>query len=154
MKKCKNCNQELSKELNLCPSCGAEQSANMESWLILLCVLTIIGSVFTIGRALLYELVSSMSHGSDYSRGWTYAGSAIGTIIGAILMLKKKLIGLYTYSFFQIIYIITVIIATFSHSNTSGATSDWVFGISMLFLIPSIIFLILYWTKMIRKHLA
>ena len=161
---CKRCNQEMDEETNYCPTCGEDQRAlniNQEksnaSFLIVLCVLTIIGSAFTIGRAFLYEMVSMMDNSSNYLRGWVYAGSAIGTLVGAILMIQRKLKGLYIYSAFQIVYIFTVIIASFSYNDTFGShgkeASLLASGIAMFFLIPSIIFLVLYWTNMIRKHL-
>ena len=118
-----------------------------------MCVLTIIGSVFTIGRAYLYETVSMMDGHSNYIRGWIYAGSAVGTLVGAIMMIQKKLNGLYIYSAFQGIYIITVLVASFSYSDKGNSASLLASGIAMFFLLPSILFLILYWTNMIKKQL-
>ncbi|MDA9563117.1 hypothetical protein N9R81_00415 [Flavobacteriales bacterium] len=75
------------------------------------------------------------------------------------MMLQKKLNGLYTYSFFQLIYIITVIVASFSYNDLfdsyGDSNSDTLLatGIAMFFLLPSILFLILYWTNIARKHL-
>jgi drug/metabolite transporter superfamily protein YnfA len=159
----------MEEEINFCPRCGEDQRANNvnqqksnASFLIALCVFTIIGSVFTIGRAYLYEMVSMMGEGSNYFRGWIYAGSAIGTLVGAIMMLQRKLKGLYVYSAFQGIYIITVLVASFSYSDTfdsfdggnGNEASLLASGIAMFFLLPSILFLILYWTNMIKKHLT
>jgi len=151
---------------NYCPTCGEDQSAydvnrqkSNASFLIVLCVLTIIGSVFTIGRAYLYEMVSMMDGHNNYIRGWIYAGSAIGTLVGAVMMIQRKLNGLYLYSAFQGVYIITVLLASFSYSNVfdrfggSNEASLLASGIAMFFLLPSILFLILYWTNMIKKHL-
>lgn len=171
MKNCIKCNQQIGDETNFCPTCGADQRIKIvaqekvnDSFLIVLCVLTIIGSIFTMGRAYLYEMVSMMDGHSNYIRGWIYAVSAIGTLIGAIMMIQKKLSGLYIYSVFQSIYIITVIVASFSYSNTfdsfgggqgaATAANALASGIAMFFLIPSFIFLILYWTNMIKKHLS
>jgi hypothetical protein len=166
MTNCKRCNGQMDEEINFCPVCGEDQRANNvnqhksnASFLIVLCVLTIIGSVFTIGRAYLYEMVSMMDGHSNYIRGWVYAGSAVGTLAGAIMMIQKKLNGLYIYSAFQVIYIITVLVASFSYSDVFGnidkgnAASLLASGIAMFFLLPSILFLILYWTNMIKKHL-
>lgn len=164
---CKRCNQQMDEKINFCPACGEDQRANSvtqhksdTSFSIVLCVLTIIGSVFTIGRAYLYEMVSMMGNGhSNYIRGWIYAGSAVGTLVGAIMMIQRKLNGLYIYSAFQLIYIITVLVASFSYSSafdffgSTDADSLLASGIAMFFVLPSILFLILYWTKMIKKHL-
>ena len=160
MTNCKRCNGQMDKESNFCPICGEDQRANKinqfksnASFLIVLCVLTIIGSVFTIGRAYLYEMVSMMDGHSNYIRGWIYAGSAVGTLVGAIMMIQKKLNGLYIYSAFQGIYIITVLVASFSYSDKGNSASLLASGIAMFFLLPSILFLILYWTNMIKKQL-
>lgn len=168
MANCKKCNLQMDEETNFCPTCGENQRANNinqqsnnASFLMVLCVFTIIGSVFTIGRAFFYEMVSMMDESSHYLRGWVYAISAIGTLVGAIMMIQKKLKGLYVYSAFQGIYIITVLVASFSYSDVfdglNGGNGNGVSflasGIAMFFLLPSILFLILYWTNMIKKQL-
>ncbi len=156
MTNCKKCNQIIPEDANFCASCGAgfrgknaTDRNGASSFLKALCILTIMGSLFTIGRALLYEMFSELDHTSDYIRGWIYAGTAIGTIIGAVLMMQQKLNGLYMYTVFQVIYIITVLVAVFSY----GEFSNVAFIVALFFLIPSITFLILYWTNMIRKDL-
>jgi hypothetical protein len=164
MTNCIRCNQNLERETNFCPNCGEDQSLNEvtreksnASFLIVLCTLTIIGSIFTIARAYLYEMVAMMDSGFDYVRGWIYAGSGIGTLIGAVLMIQRKLLGLYVYSIFQVIYIITVIVASFSYGNVMEEYGDEInliaSAIAMFFIIPSLAFLGLYWTNMVRKHL-
>ncbi len=102
MTNCKRCNQQMDGETNFCPTCGEDQRANTinqqnsnASFLIVLCVLTIVGSVFTIGRAFLYEMVSILGSGNgNYIRGWVYAASGIGTLVGAIMMVQRQLKGL------------------------------------------------------------
>ncbi|MFY0603296.1 MAG: zinc ribbon domain-containing protein [Flavobacteriaceae bacterium] len=150
---CKKCTQEVSENVNFCPSCGAgllnDRSNRNSSLLMVLCILTILGSVFTIIRALLYEAFSEFDRSSEYIRGWIYAASAIGTLTGAIMMIKKQLNGLYLYTIFQIIYLITVIIATFSYGEFGG----FAFIISLFFIVPSVLFLILYWTNSVKNNL-
>ena len=58
--------------------------------LIVLCIFTIIGSMFTIGRGVLYELFADLAD-NDYVRGWIYAATGIGTLVGAVMMLLRKL---------------------------------------------------------------
>ena len=107
----------MDEEINFCPTCGEDKRAtnvnqqnSNASFLVVLCVLTIIGSVFTIGRAYLYEMVSMIGGGhGNYIRGWVYAGSGVGTLVGAIMIIQRKLNGLYIYTAFQLIYIITVL---------------------------------------------
>jgi len=164
MTNCSNCNQTILDETNFCPKCGLDQTlsdknsnSNNVTFLTVLCVLTIVGSAFTIGRAYLYEMVSMMDEDTNYWRGWIYAGTAIGTIVGAVMMLQRKLKGLLIYTVFQIVYIITVIIASFSYNE---ALDDWggnayylASGISMFFIVPSVLFLVLYWTDKVKKLL-
>lgn len=156
MLNCNKCNDEVSENTNFCPSCGAElregspKDNGNSSLLTVLCVLTILGSIFTIGRALLYEMFSEFDQNSEYIRGWIYAASAIGTLVGAALMLKKQLRGLYIYTIFQIIYLITVVIASLSY----GEFNDVAFIIALFFLVPSILFLVLYWTNSVKKHMS
>lgn len=156
----------MGEEINFCPNCGQDQHSknitaqkSSTTFLTVLCILTIVGSVFTILRSVLYEMISMMDSNSNYIRGWIYAGSSIGTLIGAILMLQKKLKGLYLYSVFQAIYIITVLFATFVYgdifkeSGRNNEMSTLAFTIAMFFLVPSIFFLVSYWKNPIKKHL-
>lgn len=159
--KCIRCNQPLNENTNFCPACGEDQRVNSlvekkenASFLVVLCVLTIIGSAFTMARAFLYEIISFSMDEHNYLRGWIYAGTSIGTLVGAIMMLQRKLIGLHIYSVAQIIYILTVIAAAFSYDDVFGSDASLIaLGIGMFFVIPSIIFLILYWTNMVKRHL-
>ncbi len=166
MTNCKRCHRQMDEETNFCPTCGEDQRVNdinhqknNTTFLNVLCILTIIGSVFTIGRAYLYEIISMMDENSNYIRGWIYAGSAVGTLVGAIMMIQRKLNGLYLYSVFQGMYIITVIVASFSYGDAfdslhgDNRATLLTSGIAMFFLLPSILFIILYWTNMIKKHL-
>lgn len=166
MKLCINCQKEIDEAMVYCPHCGEDQRITAvqsdkrasSSFLTVLCILTIIGSIFTIGRAYLYEMVSMMDGNHNYYRGWIYALSSIGTLVGAWLMLQKKRKGLIVYTLFQTVYIITVIIASLSYTDTIfGGQSDTevrllASGIAMFFLLPSLLFLILYWTPMIKKN--
>jgi hypothetical protein len=156
----------MEEEINFCPTCGEYKRGNNvnlqksnPTFLMVLCVLTIIGSVFTIGRAYLYEMSSLLGAHSNYIRGWIYVGSSVGTLAGAIMMIKRKLDGLYIYSASQVINIITVLVASFSYSaafrNSVGCNEDLLLasGIALFFAAPSIVFLVLYWTDMIKQHL-
>lgn len=157
MKSCVACNAEIEEGFNFCKVCGSKQNSiqndllkSNTTLLTILCALTIIGSLFGIARGWLYELVSTVGN-NNYYRGWIYIFANIGTLTGAILMLKRKKTGLHVYSIFQVIYIVTVIYATIVYE-----TSDFeglAIVASMFFLIPSIVFLILYWQKTITKHL-
>lgn len=159
MSYCNNCKGLLIEDSNFCPNCGMGQNKSAKSndfdkhILTAMCIATIIGSIFTVCRALIYELVVSLFD-SEYYRGAIYAVTSTGTLIGAIIMIMRKKVGLYIYSFFQIIYIITVVVAILDHSSGRSGAIIENFAFGMIFLIPSLLFLIVYWTKFIRKQLV
>lgn len=167
MKNCIACHQSIPDDAKFCPHCGAKQPEETSQEtittamsqdtgnkpvviIIVLAILTICGSIFTIGRALLYELVGSMT--SDIgiqTRAVIYVVASVGTIAGAIMMLLKKLSGLYVYTIFQVIYIITTVFAAMAHDTKENLSSVILF----FFAAPSILFLVLYWLQDVRKHL-
>ena len=157
MKSCIACNAEIETGFNFCKTCGSNQNPPQNNvikkdstLLTVLCILTIIGSLFGILRGWLYELVSTVGN-DDYFRGWIYIFANIGTLVGAIMMLKRKILGLHLYTVFQSIYILTVIYATLVYeiSDFEGLA----IVLSMFFLIPSVVFLILYWQNTNTKYL-
>jgi len=157
MKSCVACNAEIEAGFNFCKICGTKQNSPQNDliksntmFLVILCILTIIGSLFGIARGWIYELVSTVGN-DDYFRGWIYILANIGTLAGAIMMLIRKKSGLYLYTVSQSVYILTVIYATIIYESSDFEGFAIVF--SMLFLVPSIVFLVLYWQKMITKHL-
>lgn len=168
MKNCIACNQEIENEVNFCPNCGEKQPQQIDIQeeatsamhqdvgnkpvviIIVLAILTICGSLFTIGRAFLYEMVGSIASDEGIQiRAGIYVLASIGTIIGAVMMLLKKLTGLYVYTACQILYIITTVFAAMAHNTKDNLASVILF----FFAAPSILFLILYWLKDVRKHL-
>lgn len=162
MKLCIACHAELEDNNNFCQSCGAYQRGGVVNptrnepayFLVALCVFTILGSLFGIARGWLYEMVSELDKGSDYYRGWIYALTSLGTLVAAVIMLNRKLVGLYLYTVAQIVYILTVISASIAYDDVFKGSAEIATGISILFLVPSIAFMILYWLPMNRKHLT
>ncbi|WP_298512843.1 zinc ribbon domain-containing protein [uncultured Kordia sp.] len=166
MKNCIACNQPIAAEVKFCPHCGAKQpsqTANIPNTaeqeaqakpptiIIILAVLTICGSLFGIGRALLYDLFGSATNDDSIRiRAIIYVVTSVGTILGAVFMLLKQRKGLYIYTVFQVIYIATVIYAASAHSHKDENLSS---AMLVFFVVPAILFLILYWLKDIRKHL-
>lgn len=159
---CITCNKELVNKDNFCQSCGQDQriqtpqvnSNSTATFLYILCTLTILGSLFGIARGWLYEMVSGLDNDTDYFRGWIYIITNIGTLIGAIMMINKKISGLHIYTVSQGLYILTVIYATISYDDVFKGANAFALGISALFLIPAIAFLIFYWLKFNSKHLS
>jgi hypothetical protein len=177
MTSCKKCNQWIGEGSNFCPQCDSNQllvdvepKKGSPAFLITLCILTIIGSLFTIIRGYFYELISTVGGNGEYFRGWIYVISGVGTLVGAIIMTQKKRIGLYIYTLFQTAYIVTVFIALFSFMNLFGtlvtnnevhspkdplsnAVNFLAISVALFFLIPAITFLILYWSKSVKNCL-
>lgn len=159
--KCNNCNVEVEAGSNFCQVCGTDQrvvipevkSNGTSSFLFILCAFTIVGSLFGVARGWLYEMVSSFDGNNNYIRGWVYILTNLGTLIAAIFMINKKIMGLYIYTAAQGIYLLAVLIATFSYRDVFEGSNVLATGISALFLVPSISFLILYWLDTNRKHL-
>jgi len=139
-----------------------ENKKSLSFFFMALCILTIVGSFLVIVRGFWYQLLSDAWYDQDlvfnkeYYRGWLYIISGIGTLVGAIIMVsKRKKIGLYIYTVSQIIYIITILIAASSYTDIKffGDISELALTISMLFLVPAILFLVFYWLNTTRKYL-
>lgn len=173
MKNCISCHREIAQDVNFCPHCGAKQpeqqvqetqqvqeevsTAYQETRnkppviIIVLAILTICGSIFTIGRAVLYEFFGSVTNDDGIMiRAGIYVFASIGTIAGAIMMLLKKMKGLYVYTVCQVIYIAAATFAAVAHNSKENLASV----IFVFFVAPSILFLIFYWIKDVRKHLT
>ena len=125
-----------------------------------LCVLTLIGSVFTILRAFVYFAISSMADGQTWAdlmnvRGSLYLLTSIGTIIGAVKMLNKEMLGLHVYTVSQVIYLITVFFALSYYLDKfkSNFGDQFAIIVVMFFVVPSVVILALYWTQMAKQHL-
>jgi hypothetical protein len=167
MKICIVCHREIDDDVNFCPHCGAKQpSKKVEpitamtqevgeqdkpvAVLIILGVLTICGSLFTIGRAGLYDIFGDIA-GDDgiRLRATIYILTSIGTMAGAIMMLLKKRSGLHLYTVCQVLYILTAFYAASVHNVKENLSSVILF----FFVAPAILFLVFYWLKDVRKHL-
>ncbi|AWH85556.1 hypothetical protein HYN59_10735 [Flavobacterium album] len=159
MEKCIRCNTPLEPGANFCPVCGTDQrfgSREKEgsTLLIVLCILTVVGSVFQMFRGMLYEIVADADNNNEYIRGWIYAITAVVTTIGAIMMFQKQLKGLYVYTAGQAIYLLTCFWATSVYlDDVTDSDRILVWIISSIFIIPAIIFLILFWMNDCKRVL-
>jgi hypothetical protein len=174
MKLCIVCHREIDDDVNFCPHCGARQPANNikplpprsqerpiyneqvrsdgqpVTVLIILAILTICGSLFTIWRATLYDIFGSATQDFGIQvRSTIYILTSFGTITGAIMMLLRKINGLYLYTFCQVLYIVTAIIASTQYDVNESLASTVLF----FFVAPAILFLVFYWMEDVRKHL-
>jgi hypothetical protein len=159
MRICQRCNATIEDATNFCPACGTDQrfgrrETQSSTLLIVLSILTIIGSVFQLFRGMLYELVAAADNNDEYIRGWIYSITAIMTIIGAIMMLQKQLNGLYLYTAGQVIYLLTCFWATSVYMNDPDFGGEGiVIAIASVFIVPAIIFLIVFWTDGCKRVL-
>lgn len=124
------------------------ERAGAPTLLIILVIFTIIGSLFSMGKSLLYETVSSYFGAGDFMY-YIYVATCVGTMIGAIMMLSKKKLGLYIYSISQVLFILLFILSRIP-SETEDYSTSW----TVLVVLPAVIFLFLYWSKDIRDFLT
>jgi hypothetical protein len=120
------------------------------STLVVLCVLTLLGSVFILLKGLIGYFILADSNATRSEGGILFINlvyfieflSCIGAIAGAIIMLIGKKIGLVIYAISSILYILlTVAFAVFCFFSIIGIPVGL---LQFLYLIPSILFLILY----------
>lgn len=157
MKNCIKCGQEMATEIKFCPNCGADQKGNVvyvektgpPTMLTILVIFTIIGSLFSMGKSLFFDTVESyIGFGGSYTY-YIYAATCVGTMVGAVLMLSKKLNGLYIYTVCQVLFILMFVLGRIPSENVYYST-----GYTLLVALPAVIFLILYWSKEVRKYLG
>jgi hypothetical protein len=120
------------------------------STLVVLCILTLLGSVFILLKGLIGYFILEDSNATRSEGGILFINlvyfieflTCIGTIAGAIIMLIGKKIGLVIYAISTILYILlTVAFAVFCFFSLIGIPVGL---LQFLYLIPSILFLILY----------
>jgi hypothetical protein len=122
--------------------------------LIVLCILTIIGNFLIILKGLLGYYILEGSNGDRSSGVIAFINviylleflSCIGAIVGAILMMSRKKVGLLVYQISSILYIILT--AAFAFFCFLIIYIGTLIGLlQIFFLIISILFLVLY-----KKH--
>ena len=118
-------------------------TASNVSFVRTLCILTIMGSVLGVLRGLFYEAVATTVGSSpSFWRGWAYVVLNAGTLIGAMMMLARRVDGFYIYTACQFLYLLVVGYATFIWSQD---TSLFFVLVGASFFLPSLVFLALYW---------
>ena len=171
MKNCVKCQKEIGFQDAFCPHCGSNQlrdeimdrldrvESNINNTvksentglLVTLGVLSIVGSIFGMSRGLLYEAIAGLADsGSSYTKGYIYVFANLGSMIGVILMLSRKIVGLYAYTLAQIVYVVTVMISSMSYEE--GRTLA--VAVSSFFMIPSVVFVFLFWSKGVKDKLS
>jgi hypothetical protein len=126
------------------------ESKQTSSTLIVLCILTLVGSVFVllkgfIGYAILVDSNDTRSESGILLINSVYVIeflTCFGTIVGAILMLTGKKLGLLIYQISSIVYIVlTAVFALFCFFSIIGIPVGL---LQFIYLAISILFLVLY----------
>lgn len=129
------------------------ESKQTSSTLLVLCILTLVGSVFVllkgfIGYAILVDSNDTRSESGILLINSVYVIEFItcfGTIAGAILMLTGKKLGLVIYLIASIVYmLLTVVFALFCFFSIVGIPIGL---LQFVYLAISIVFLVLYLTQ-------
>lgn len=120
------------------------------STLIVLCTLTILGSVFILLKDLVTYLILAESNSSRSNFGILFINviyvseclSCFGSIAGAVLMIGGKKSGLVVYQISSIFFIVlTIAFACFCFISIIGIAVGL---LQIVYLIPSILFYALY----------
>lgn len=128
-------------------------SGGESAMLTVLCVITILGSIFGVLRGMTYNSLAGMAHESGYLRGWGYILSNAGTLTGAITMLCRSIVGLYLYTFAQVGYILLVLFSTYVVFGQGELMGPFSALVGAFFWLPSVVFLVLYWLPVTRRGL-
>jgi hypothetical protein len=129
------------------------ESKQTSATLLVLCILTLVGSVFVllkgfIGYAILLDSNDTRSESGILLINSVYIIefiSCFGTIAGAILMLTGKKLGLVIYLIASIVYILlTFVFALFCFFSIVGILVGL---LQFVYLAISIVFLVLYLTQ-------
>ena len=133
------------------------ESKQTSSTLLVLCILTLVGSVFVLLKGLIGYAILIDSNGTRSESGILLINSVyviefltcFGTIAGAILMLTGKKLGLLVYQISSIVYIVlTAVFALFCFFSIIGIPVGL---LQFVYLAFSIVFLVLYSNE--GKHL-
>ena len=126
------------------------ESKQTSSTLLVLCILTLVGSVFVLLKGLIGYAILIDSNGTRSESGILLINSVyviefltcFGTIAGAILMLTGKKLGLVIYLIASIVYILlTFVFALFCFFSIVGILVGL---LQFIYLAFSIVFLVLY----------
>ncbi|TRW21437.1 zinc ribbon domain-containing protein [Flavobacterium zepuense] len=170
MKPCTRCGNLLADDATYCDNCNTEQPKRFDefeiqvpqsaTFLKVLCILTIVGVAFT----LISSAVSlTMDAGAPIEGMQSFYivafVAALAKLIAAILMLQRKLMGLYVYS---VAAVIAIAIQIYSVSLTAdymnakmGDMGDTILiATTAITVLIALTFLILYWLPVNRKLLS
>jgi hypothetical protein len=128
------------------------------STLLVLCILTLLGSVFVLLKGFIAYAILLSSNNTRSESGILFINTlyciefltCIGTIVGAILMLTGKKLGLLVYQISSIVYmVLTALFALFCLFSIIGILIGL---LQFIYLAISIVFFVLYSNQ--RKNLS
>lgn len=175
MKLCKHCGSTLTVDAKFCYACNTPQTEGFDefdpkpkyndTFLKILCIITIVGASFSLITGTVSSITGSglKIEGMEFV-GYTSLAIAIVKLGSAIMMLKKKRIGLYVYTAVAIIGIFLQIYSVFLTSDymevimqdagtviNGGAIVMITTAIVVFFYVS---FLIMYWLPVNRRLLS
>lgn len=164
MKQCIRCSNMLAENATYCNVCNSPQTEGFEQFeikekpnsvfLIILCSLTIIGSLISL-ISLPFSMNASEQLGIEFSTSVMIGSAflAVLSLAGAILMLLKKIIGLYIYTASAVGSIVMSVYSAFTVIVPNMPTG--VNYISMAFgIFFTVLFVVLYWLPINRRLLS
>lgn len=177
---CVNCGIKLPEtQFKHCPGCGylvspevlqkdSTPKARREAALITLCVMTILGSIIGMLKALAIELVYSSEYNftsNHYHFGYLSLLFNLGTLAGAVIMLMGKRSGYKIYLISESANILVVLLWLFLPTMITWSSpyqetmyyasqqlSPFYIWATAATVIPSVVFIFLY-TVLVKKHL-
>lgn len=164
MKFCKHCGDMLTVDPNFCYSCNATQTEGFnefettkssDTFLKVLCTLTIIGASFSL-IVLPFTMMLSEQSGIEVSVFTIILGFviALAKLTGAIFMLKKKYLGLHIYTAAAVGSILSSIYSSIMMPETMGVNSNVTIMTTLLGALIVVAFIVMYWLPENRRHLS
>ena len=168
MKPCTRCSNTLSADAAYCYVCNTDQNAGFEefeptqkqsdTFLKVLCYFTIAGVVISL-MSIVNSLVKDAEPLIEGIGALIYInfGITAGKLIGAVLMLKKKLNGLYVYTVAAILGFISMMYSlSLTWKYMESVDEGPVIMILTTFFAVLIVvgFIAMYWLPVNRKHLS
>jgi hypothetical protein len=159
MKSCPNCQRPIADDAGYCTACNTAQHNQLakkpdDTFLRILCLFTIVTSALGIlSTAITFPSIFTLK-GSVQLMLIISIFLVTGKLTGGIQMLQKRRNGLYIYTVSTILSIL-ISLYTLTGLATTGGSKEMMNIVGTLVGIGfSIIFLILFWLKVNRKHLS
>lgn len=162
----------LADDATYCDACNTPQTAGFDefepkpkkgndTFLKVLCILIIVGFLFTVISTVVSFSKGAAAYPFEGMELLTYIGVGISIVklIAAVLMLQKKLMGLYIYSIAALVGIAVTIYslsltANYLEATMGGAGRTIMIASGAVMVVISLVFLILFWLPVNKKLLS